>query len=323
MPRIPRRAPGRRALWLSGVVVALSLLSLAEAGCKDEKGGARPTSPDPAALRAQQALIARREAILTSRNKTQEERKRVQEEMQKVVQSGGDTTEMQNKLDELDSQLAVQNDQLADELAAMTSKLNILATATDQSAGIATREAELGGREDRLAQREARIAEREARMAEREREVLKGCVAPAPVIVQAPAPAPAKGGNYTRKEIDASLSRARTIMGKRGILNSDLPAHAQGLEREATSALADGEMGKAYLAATQLASTVDAVKIDGPFVRAKIARLQSRIKAKGGKLDEATNKSMGAGIADVMQKFGDGDYVRANSKLNQLSTALN
>ncbi len=308
---------------MSGVVFSLSALSLVEAGCKDEKGGAKDTAgPDPAALRAQQALIARREAILTSRNKTQEERKRVQEEMQKVVQSGGDTTEMQNKLNELDSQLAVQNDQLADELAAMTSKLAVIASASDQSAGIASREADLGGREDRLAQREARIADREARMAERERELQKGCVAQS-TTVYVPAPAPKPNGNYTRKEIDASLARARTAMGKRGILMSDLPAHAQGLEREAMSALADNEMGKAYLAATQLASTVDAVKIDGPFVKAKIARLQSRISAKGGKLDEATNKSMGAGMADVMQKFGDGDYVRANSKVNQLSMALN
>lgn len=295
-------------------LVALGIL----AGCKDKAGRA---SPDPAALKAQQALIARRDAMLASRKQTQDERKRVQEEILKVVQAGGDASEMQRKLDELDSQLEVQNNQLADELAVMSSKLASIAVATDQTAGMASREAEVGTREDRLSQREERVAQREAKVAEREREALRACAAPTTTIVQQVPPP--KGGTYTRKEIEGFLGRARATMGKRGLLPSDLPAHVQGLEREATAAIADGDMTKAYLAATQLTGSIDAVKIDGAFVKAKIGRLQSRITAKGGKLDEATNKSMGAGIGDVMQKWGDGDYARANAKLNQLSAALN
>ena len=287
------------------------------AGCKDK---AAKVGPDPAALKAQQALIARRDAMLASRKQTQDERKRVQEELLKVVQSGGDASEMQRKLDELDSQLEVQNNQLADELSIMSSKLASIAVATDQTAGMASREAEVGTREDRLSQREDRVAQREAKVAEREREALRACAVPTTTtIVQAPPP---KGGTSTRKEVEGYLARARTAMDKRGLLPSDLPAHAQGLEREATAAIADGDLTKAYLAATQLASNVEAVKIDSAFVKAKIGRLQSRITAKGGKLDEATNKNMGAGIADVMQKWGDGDYARANAKLNQLSASL-
>jgi chromosome segregation ATPase len=304
------------------VAAALGATALGSAGCKEN---AERAAPDPAALRAQQALIARREAMLATRKQTQEEKKKLQEEMRRTAESGGDTSEMQNKMAELDSQLEVQNNQLADEFQALSTKLDTIAAATaatsDQSAGIATREADVGSREDRLAQREERVAAREAKVAEREQRDALACAAASTTTIVQQVPAPTKT-SYSRKEIDGLLGRARSAMGKRGLLGSDLPAHAQGLEREATSAMADGELGKAYLAASQLASTVDAVKIDSAFVKAKVSRLQGRISAKGGKLDEATNKNMGAGIADVMQKWGDGDYGKANAKLNQLYGAL-
>lgn len=307
---------GRALAFSIAVLLAVPLVG-ALGGCKDETS---KQTPDPAALRAQQSLIARRDALLASRKQTQDERKRVQEEMRKVVATGGDATEMQSKLAQLDSQLEVQNDQLADEFQALSSKIDSIAVASDQSAGIASREADVGSREDRLAQREAKVAEREAKVAERERADALACAAAPTVVMQAPPPTK---GTYSRKEIEGALSKARTAMGKRGLNTADLPSHAQGLEREATGAMADGEMGKAYLAATQLGSIVEGIKIDSGFIKAKIARLQSRITAKGGKLDDATNKSMGAGIADVMQKWGDGDFGKANVKLNQLWNALN
>ncbi|MEZ4360383.1 MAG: hypothetical protein R3B48_09395 [Kofleriaceae bacterium] len=288
------------------------------AGCK---GSSSERAPDPAALQAQQALIARRDAMLASRRATQEERKRLQEELRVATQTGADTSELQGKLDELDSQLEVQNNQLADEFQSLSSKLDSIAVATDQRAGVAAREADLGAREKSLAQREDRVAQREAKVAEREREAARereACVAAPTMIVQAPA----KGSSYSRREIEGQLSRARNAMAKRGILASDLPSYAQGLEREATRSMSDGDTGKAFLAASQLAATVESVKIDKEFVKAKIARLQRQISAKGRKLDEETNKSMGAGIAEVMQKWGDGDFVRANAKLNQLYAGL-
>lgn len=307
---------------MAGLIAASAAAAM---GCKEN---AERAAPDPAALRAQQALIARREAMLATRNKTQEEKKKLQEEMRRTAESGGDTSEMQSKMAELDSQLEVQNDQLASEFQALSTKLDSIAAATaassDQSAGIATREADLSSREERLAQREDRVAIRETKVGEREQREALACAnaAPTTIVQQVPVPAPQKG-NYSRKEIDGFLGRARAAMGKRGILASDLPGHAQGLEREATSAMADGDMGKAFLAASQLSATVDAVKIDSAFVKAKVSRLQGRISAKGGKLDETTNKNMGSGIADVMQKWGDGDYGKANAKLNQLYGALN
>jgi hypothetical protein len=298
--------------------IALAAVLLTAPACK-EKGAA----PDPAALRAQQALIDRREALLTARKRTQDERNQVQDELRKTAATGGDTGEMQRKLDALDSQLEQQNDQLADELQTLATKLSSIAVATDKTAGVAAREADVGGREGRLTAREERVAGREKEVAQRERELLvrerETCAAAPTMIVQAPAP---RGSSYSRKDIEALLTRARAAMGQRGILASDLPSYAQGLEREATRAIAEGDTGKGYLAATQLAATAEAVKIDKDFVKAKINRLQKQISARGGKLDDEVNKSLGAGISDVMQKWGDGEFAKANSKLNQLYASL-
>jgi DNA repair exonuclease SbcCD ATPase subunit len=298
--------------------LALATMLLAAPACKD-----KDPAPDPAALRAQQALIDRRDALLAARKRTQQERNQLQDELRKTVATGGDTGEMQRKLDALDSELEEQNDQLADELQTLASKISSIAVATDKTAGVAAREAEVGGREGRLTSREERVAAREKEVAQRERELLvrerETCSAPTTMIVQAPAP---KGSSYSRRDIEALLTRARAAMGQRGILASDLPSYAQGLEREATRSMAEGDTGKAYLAATQLTATAEAVKIDKDFVKAKINRLQKQISAKGGKLDEETNKNLGAGISDVMQKWGDGEFAKANAKLNQLYASL-
>lgn len=292
--------------------VALVLtLSIAAAGCKEQ------TQPDPAALRAQQALIARRNALLESRKLLQEKRKQIQEDLSKAAASGGDTAVIQRKLEDTDSELEQQNDQLAEEFQALSSKLDSIAVATDQTADVAVREAGIGTREKSVGQREERLATRERDLADRERALAvrerDTCSVAAPVIVQT---AP-RGISYSRKEIETQLSRARTNMAKRGLRTTDLPSFAVGLEREATKGMTDNDLGKAYLAASQLAATVDSVKIDRAFIETKIGRLQRQI-ASNGKIDEKTNKDLGSGIAEVMQKWGDGDFAKANAKLNQL-----
>jgi hypothetical protein len=314
-----RRAPGvvtaaASSLRWARLALLMGALAGVALGCKDEAGVA---APDAAALRAQQGLIARRNALLETRKRTQEERERLQAALAQAIKDGSDTSELQRKVDELDSQLEVQNDQLASEFQALSSKLDSLAS--DQRSLLAEREAQVARREAEVARREAKLAERDARAAEREREAARACAAPAPtMIVQSSG----KVESHSRREIDAALRRARDTMGKRGLLLSDLPPYAQGLEREATRAMTEGDSGKAFLAATQLAATVDDLKVNKEFVRAKIGRLQGLIRAKGTKLDDATNKSMGAGMGEVMQRWGDGDFVRANDKLNQLYGAL-
>lgn len=295
----------------------LCVLAAASA-CKDK---AAPVA-DPAALRAQQALIEKREELLAKRRKLQEERSQLQEEMRKATESGGDTSEIQRKLESTNSLIEQQNDQLADEFQALSAKLDTIAVTSDKREAVAVREADMGARERIMAQREDRVAVRERDLAERERRLFereRETCAPAPAVVVQAMP---RGSSYTRKEIDPLLARARANMGKRGLRPTDLPSHAQGLEREATKAMAENDYGKAYLAASQLSATIDAVKIDHAFVKAKIDRLQRLVAQKRGKVSDDTNSRLGAGIADVMQRWGDGDFPQANAKLNNLYDML-
>ena len=44
---------------------------------------------------------------------------------------------------------------------------------------------------------------------------------------------------------------------------------------------------------------------------------------RSSKVDEATNTQLAAGLSEVTQKYGDGDYAAANRRLNQLAAMLN
>src|SRR4030095_11160373 len=96
---------------------------------------------------------------------------------------------------------------------------------------------------------------------------------------------------------------------------------AAGLEAESTKAMADNDWGKAYLAAAQLAATVDAIKIDRGFITAKYGRLNSKVSANKA-LDEATRQQLTDGMKEVLQKYGDGDFSSANRKLNALYSVV-
>lgn len=288
--------------------------------CKEKRAD---KAVDPTALSAQQALIEKREELLARRRKLQEERSLLQEEMRKVSESGGDTSDLERKLQSTNSLIEQQNDQLADEFQALSAKLDTLASAAAGQRDSATiKDAELRSRERTVTQREDRVNQRELALLDRERQLLQReretCGPASTVVVQAPP----RGGQYTRKEIDPLLARARANMGKRGLLPADLPAHAQGLEREATRALGDNDYGKAYLAASQLVATIDAVKIDRAFVKSKIDRLQRLVGSRRGEISRELNDRLGSGIAAVMKDWGDGDFAQANSKLNQLYSAL-
>jgi DNA repair exonuclease SbcCD ATPase subunit len=285
-------------------------------GCK---GKSEATSaPDPAALKAQQELIARRDALLAQRQKLAGERDKLSEEIKAVEAKGGDTSELTKKKADLEQQMQGQDAELDTIRTNVETTLAKIAAAGDAAAGLASREANMGSREDRVAKREAQLAERERVLASRETQLAQReketCGVAAPMIIQQVAPPP-KGGNYTRKEIEPLLRTARQNMQKKGILAGDL-GPAASLESDATKAMADGDWGKAYLAAAQLAATVDAIKIDRNFVSAKYNRLQQRVKS--GKLDEATSASLTEGMKVVVQKYGDGDFAATNKKLNEL-----
>jgi hypothetical protein len=174
------------------------------------------------------------------------------------------------------------------------------------------REKGVASREAQLAAREAQLAEREKAQAQREKETCSG--GGTMTIVQAPA---RPGEKYTKKDVEPLLSKARATMAKKGLIGADLPGPVAGLEGEATKAMGEGDWGRAYLAASQLAGTVDAIKIDRAFITAKYARLNSRVT--GGKYDEATTAQLTDGMREVLQKYGDGDFGAANRRLNQLA----
>jgi len=294
------------------ILVAWCLALAVAPACKDK--GEATSAPDPAALKAQQELIARRDALLAQRQKLAGERDKVSEEIRQVEAKGGDTTELAKKKADLEQQMQGQDAELDTIRTNVETALAKLVATGDAAAGMASREAAMGSREDRVARRESQLAEREralagreAQLAQREKET---CGAATPLIIQAP-----KGGNYTRKDVEPLLTRARQTMSKKGILAGDL-GPAASLEGDATKAMADGDWGKAYLAAATLVARLDEIKIDRNFVSEKHKRLNARVKS--GKLDEATSQALTEGMREVVQRYGDGDFAAANKKLNQL-----
>jgi chromosome segregation ATPase len=301
---------------MRSVSVLVLICALAAAGCKDKESSA---AADPSAAQAE--LVARRDAMLKARQQLQTDRDSIDAEIKKVAAQGGDTTALAKKRQDLDSQIEGQSSQLID---ALSSKLDSIQVAGDATAGIADREAKVARREAAVALRETEVLSLAKNFGETETKAAAAwketcaVAAPATTIVQQIA-AP-KGSNYTRKDIEPLLSHARAAMAKKGLLLGDLPAQAQGLEGEATKGMTDGDWGRAYLAAAQLSATIDAVKLDRGFIMGKMNRLNSRVG--NGKQDESTTQQLTEGMKDVLQKYGDGDFVNANRKLDQLWSAV-
>ena len=299
-----------------GFLVLLCLGIALWPGCKNSTD-ASAAAADPAAVKKQQELIARRDTLLAARSKLQSDRDKLDVEIKAAQSSGADTSELVKKRVDLDTQIETQS---AEVISTMQSGFASLQAANDKSSQVAAREAEVANRErgyasreEKMADRERQIAVREAGLAQREKDTC-GVSAPA-VIIQAP-----KGGNYSRKDVTDLITKAKTSMARHGILAADLPGPAQGLEAEAQKALADGNVSSAYVYAAQLAQNVDAVKIDRVFIAQKHARLSAQVKTS--KLDEGTQQQLSGILSDVMQKFGDGDFIAANKRLNQLAQLL-
>ena len=299
-----------------GILVILCL-GASLAGCKNK--GEADSAPDPEALKAQQALIARRDKLLDARKKLQSEHDKIVNDIKDAESKGLDTAELVKKRDELDSQLETST---AEALSLVGGKIDAMRASGDKAAQIAGREAEIASREKMIAEREARVAEREKMLVTRDFESGQrwkdACATgAAPVIIQQTAP---KGGNYTNRDVSAMIQKAKTAMGKKGLITSDLPGPSQGLEGEASKAMNENDMSKAYFAAAQLVATVDAIQINRAFIQAKTARLSAQVKAT--KLDEATNKELASILGDVMNSYNNGDFGAANRRLNALASKL-
>jgi len=292
------------------------VLAVAASGCKG-KGDAE-AAPDPAALKAQQELLARRDKLLEQRQELQQQREKVNVEIQQIEQQGGDASEKKKEKADLDSKL---DNTTASELQNLNTKLDTMKQTGDRSNQIATREAEVANRESAIATRERNLAEREKSLIQRDSDLAQrwkdSCAtASAPVIIQQPA----KGGNYSKKEVSDLIARARSAMAKKGVLNADLPGPAQTLEDTAAHALADNNTDKAYFAASQLVGMVDTITVNRAFIQAKMTRVQAQLKSS--KQDDATTQQLSGILKEVIQNFGDGDFNAANKRLNQLVSQL-
>ncbi|HET9988933.1 MAG TPA: hypothetical protein VFQ65_10435 [Kofleriaceae bacterium] len=298
---------------LVGVVLALAMFA---SGCRSK--GDADAAPDPAALKAQQELLARRDKLLEQRQHLEEKRSGLDLEIKEIEKQGGDASEKKKEKADIDSQL---DNSTANELQQLNTKLDTMKQSGDRSAQMASREAEVANREAAVATRERALADREKGLIQRDSEMAARwkdtCQASsAPVIIQAPA----KGGNYSKKDVSDLIARARAGMSKKGLLVADLPGPAQSLESEASKALNDNDTSKAYFVASQLVGMVDSIQINRPFIQAKMARVQAQIKSS--KQDEATTQQLSGILSQVIQNFGDGDFNAANKRLNQLVAML-
>ena len=299
-------------------LISLAVLLAAAPGCKG-KGGDANASPDPEALKAQQDLIARRDALMQQRQSMETEIGKLDAEIATKKTTNEDTAELEKRKHDLESKLKGQDT----DLTSLTSKIDQVVSQGGNAANITAREAAMGTREKSVAQREKDFADRERQLASREAALAlrekETCGAATPMIIQS-AP-PKSGGSYGKSDVAPLLAKAKEQMRKKGLLSADLPGGAQSLENQATDAMGSNDWNKAYFAAQQFYAIVDNIKVDRLFIQAKMARMNKQVNAS--KLDEDTNKQLVGILSDVAQKYNDGNFSAANTRLNQLASQLN
>ncbi len=297
---------------------------VAAAGCKgkSEKAQAAVVTDDGSA-KAAADLLARRDALMRSRTELADKMQALEVERTKIVEAGGDPSEVDKQAEELRSQseqIESEDSAVSGEMSALLEGVKTFNASGDAQERAAQREVVAKEREENakerekdVARREKDIAEREKALALREKEMCSGGGGGTTTIIQQVDP---KGAKYSKKDVEPVLKKAREAMSKKGILQSDLPSQAAGLEREATKAMADGDYGPARFAAQQLLATVESQKVDRSFISAKINRLSAAMK--GRTLDDAKQKEVDDLFRDATAKYGDGEYAAANKKLNAI-----
>ena len=308
---------------------ALTLLLLAGMACSRKAPpptGAAPSADDVArvdALRREEGdALSRRDELKREREKVAADRAALAEKRKQVVAAGGDVgavDEEEKALTAREEALGQQEGQLNQKYETLIRQYEEVAAGAGAGNDIARREAAMAVREKDVARREEALAKREGELSDREKDQAKREKEPCggggtTTIVQVPAPV--KGAKYDKRDVEPVIARARRAMSDKGLLGSDLPAPAQGLEREATSAMAEGDFGRAKFAADQLVATVDSVKVDKGFVAAKIGRLNALMKGK--QLDESARKDVDDLFRGATADYGDGKFGAANGKLNKI-----
>ena len=309
-----------------GARIFAALLALAAASCKgDEEGGGQvAVAGQEKVSAAEDDLLKRRDTLLNTRLELRSKRAELAEKRKAIKAEGGDTSgideEAQKLLDE-ENDLVGQEQDLNSKLDALLSERRAMVSALSAGGGVgvAGREAGVAAREKDLARREQRVAERESALSAREESLASkwkdACVSGGTTtIVQT---LDVKGSKYTKKDVEPLLDKAHSEMRQKGILRSDLPDPARDLDNSATQSMAKGDYAQARFAASQLLATVRAMKIDKPFIAAKIGRLNATMKGK------TISTSIEQLFRDATEEVADGKFVSANKKLNSIYSKIN
>ncbi|MBL4634703.1 MAG: hypothetical protein JKY56_12590 [Kofleriaceae bacterium] len=309
----------------TGAILSALLLSACSGGESEGADNTEAIEKVEEIADEEDALLGKRDALFTMRRDLQSKRTRLADKRTKVRASGGDTSqidtqeqalraeeaELSTKESELDKLLRVSMKERRQLIAAIGSG-GAANNITAREAGLASRERTLAKREKTIAEREAALARRESTLATKWKDdcALGGG---ATTIIRT---VDASGTSYSKKDVEPLLSKARREMAKKGILASDLPAQARGLEKEANAAMKKGDYGRARLASSQLVKTVKAISVNRGFIAAKIQRLNGRMKGKS-----LSSRTEGL-FRDATARYGDGKFSSANKKLNQIYSSL-
>jgi hypothetical protein len=314
-----------RVRWLGGLVLLLVVIP-AIAACKENGKGKADPQAAKATAQAEEDLLARRDALLSSRTQLDDQKVKLEAELAEARKSGADTSEIELKLAEVSTQQTAnqgelidfyrrQNEQYKIELDALRSS-----TAGSKGADTAQLLSQLQRRDAQLAEMEKKLGSLAGQLTEIRADIQKqaeSCTGGGSTIIAATLP---KGTRYSKSDVMDVLKKARSMRDKRGIQLADLDSAIQGLEKEATSSMQDGEMGKAYLAATTLLQAIEGTKIDKQFVTDKMKRVNRAVKAV--KLDDAKNREVGELLKEIGDRYNDGDFPGANKRLNEIQRKL-
>jgi outer membrane murein-binding lipoprotein Lpp len=312
------------------IVAAVVLGAAALFGCKGDDSKSEPivSAEQSEELNASEdALLGKRDALFNMRRDIQSKREALDKERVLIREQGGDTSEVDAKaralLDE-EKALSTRENSLnramedfskgrREIIAAVSGAGGAAAGVSGREAGVASREKDLARRERDLAAREASLSRREEGLATKWKDE---CAAGGGLTQTIIRTVDAKGSSYTQKDVEPLLSKARREMGKKGLLMSDLPQQARGLEAEANTGMKNGDFGRARLAASQLLGTVRNIKINKAFISAKIQRLNARMRGK-----TLSKKAEGL-FREATSLYGDAKFSQSNSKLNKIAASL-
>ena len=133
-----------------------------------------------------------------------------------------------------------------------------------------------------------------------------------------PEAAPAPGPDPV--EVRGRLERARGELRGRGVLPEDLPAELRAALRAADEELTAGRTAEALGTLDELLPRLAEVVVDGPFVRAKLERVEAALAAAASAgQDVGDLEELAAG---ALQEYLQGRYDSTNRTLNDILTRL-